>query len=71
MTYWTVLVFTVFGGDFDGVTHGVLYKSYEDCFAAHQIVSETLGYDHKLECVELNVLSGSIRPVKRPEGLVK
>lgn len=67
MTYWTILLITFVGGPLDGVTSFLLYPSYEECFAAHQIVGDTLPYDHTLECEETSTPSASVlRPQARP-----
>jgi hypothetical protein len=66
MIYWHVLFITILGGDLDGTQSYLIYPSYEACFAAHQIVTNTLPYDHKAECVASETPSGSIRPKRRP-----
>lgn len=68
--FWTVLLFTMLEAPLDGGTSGMIYyPSMEACLAAHQIVSKTLPYDHKVNCVETSVMSSSMRPKPRPEGL--
>ena len=67
MTYWTVLLITLYGGHFHGESTYLVYPSWEACFAAHQTVSDTLGYDHQIECIETDVPSGvTVRPQARP-----
>lgn len=67
MTYWTILWITMIGGPYDGEYGFMIYKSYEDCFAAHQIISATLNYNHQIECEVTATASSSIRPMPRPE----
>lgn len=67
MEYWTVLWITFIGGPFDGERTYLVYPSYETCFAAHVAVSDTLPYDHKIDCAETDQMSASIRPQARPE----
>lgn len=71
MEFWTVLWITVLGGQLDGVVYGVPYTSEKACIAARRQVSDTLDYDHNVTCEVLPVASASIRPKRRPEGLVK
>lgn len=66
MTYWTILWITVIGGPLNGSQSYLVYPSYEECMAAHQIVSETISYDHKVRCEESVTLSGTIRPLRNP-----
>jgi hypothetical protein len=68
MTYWHVLWITIIGGPLDGSRSYVLYPSYEDCFAAHQIVAATLTYDYQIACQETDTASRSIRPRRNPRG---
>jgi len=65
-TFWTVLWITVLGGEADGLTYPILYLSEDDCNAARNIVSDTLHYDHKLDCVVSDIISAPRRPVARP-----
>lgn len=69
MEYWTVLWITVLGGPLDGTGSGLLYQSMQECDAARAVISDTLPYDHSLECIETAVISASIRPMPRPEVL--
>ena len=66
MTYWTILWITVIGGPLNGSQSYLVYPSYEECMAAHQIVSETISYDHKIKCEESLTPSKSIRPLANP-----
>lgn len=67
MTFWTILWITVLGGDVDGLTYPILYKSEADCVSASAVVSDTLKYDHSMECVVSEIPSSSPRPKARPE----
>lgn len=69
MEYWTILWITILGGPLDGEAGYMVYASYDECFAAHKIVSDTFSYDHQIECEVTDVPSSSIRPMPRPEGL--
>jgi hypothetical protein len=70
MEFWTVLWITILGGPLDGTRMYLLYPSYEECFANHQTVAQTLSYDYyQVECEETTTASRSIRPAPRPEGL--
>lgn len=66
MTFWTVLWLTAIGGPLAGVEFAIPYKSEADCNTARVPVSETLHYDHKIECVVSDVASGSPHPLPRP-----
>lgn len=67
MTYWTVMLITALGGGYmDGGSMALAYRSLAECEAATAIVSGTLGYDHKVSCIESGVASSSIRPLRRP-----
>jgi hypothetical protein len=41
MDMWTLLWITVIGGPLNGSQSYLLHPSYEECMAAHQIVSDT------------------------------
>ena len=69
MEFWTVLWITVLSGPLDGTGSGLLYPSLEACEEATTVVSDTLAYDHTLECLETDQVSNSLRPMPRPEGL--
>jgi hypothetical protein len=66
VTYWTILLITLIGEPLGGLQTRLVYKSAQDCFDGHKIVSDTLRYDHKLECQESDIASGSIRPKRNP-----
>lgn len=66
MEFWTILWITVLSGPLDGTTSGLIYPSLEACQDATRTVSDTLAYDHKLECRETYELSASPRPMPRP-----
>lgn len=66
MTYWTILWITALGGPFDGDTSFVVYPSMEACEAATDAVSDTLTYDHMMECEATGILSSSLRPKRNP-----
>ena len=68
MTYWTILLITILSGPMEGSQSTILYFSEDDCLNATRAVSDTIGtaYDHKLECMESDTPSGSIRPEPRP-----
>ena len=65
MTYWTVLWITILSGPLDGAVTGIIYPSLEACEAATRQVSQTLSYDHSLDCEESTTASSSIRPKNR------
>lgn len=69
MTYWTILWITFVNGPLDGNVTYLIYPSHKACMAAHQIVSDTLGYDHQIACEETDTMSASTRPKPRPENL--
>jgi len=71
MTYWTVMWITILGGPFDGPGSFVVSPSLEACESALNPVGDTLPYDHRLLCEETPVMSSSLRPKRRPEGLGK
>lgn len=50
MTHAVVLWITILSGPMDGMVFGVPYETMEACRAAKNAVSDTLTYDHKLEC---------------------
>ncbi|MCU0801594.1 MAG: hypothetical protein MUD11_07435 [Rhodobacteraceae bacterium] len=66
MTYWTILLITALSGPMDGSQSYVLYPSLADCERATLAVSETLAYDHALDCLPTDTASGSIRPKANP-----
>jgi hypothetical protein len=68
MEYWTILWITFIGGPFDGQVTFLAYPSYAECTEATRTVSDTLSYDHNMECERSSSISGSIRPLKRPEA---
>lgn len=69
MLFWTVLWITVLRDDIEGTTFPILYQSEAECEAARSIVSDTLHYDHKLECVVSDIISSSPRPIARPNDM--
>lgn len=69
MTFWTAMWITIWATGFEGSELMVAYPSLAACEAAVPVVSDTLGYDHTITCVESNVASGSIRPLPRPSDL--
>ena len=68
MTYWTIMLITILSGPMEGSQSTILYFSEEDCSNATRTVSDSINgaYDHKLECMESDTLSDSIRPELRP-----
>jgi hypothetical protein len=66
MDLWTVLFVTALSGPFDGEVSYMVYPSIESCKNATTIISDTLPYDHKMECVETMMQSSSIRPKRNP-----
>ena len=64
-----VLWITVLSGPLDGVTYGIPYQTEGACRDATPQVSETLDYDHNLECEATTMPSASIRPKRRPEEI--
>jgi len=71
MEYWTVMWITILSGYLEGANIAIPYPSLAACEAALNPVSDTLPYDHSLVCEEGDVMSASIRPQPRPEGLTK
>lgn len=71
MTYWTAMWITMWAAGFEGQHLMIAYQSLEACEAAVEAVSDTMAYDHSIECVESIAPSGSIRPMPRPEHLGK
>ena len=71
MTYWAIMWITILGTDLDGQTTAIPYPSLAACEAALNPISDTLPYDHNLECRKSEVPSASIRPKPRPEGLTE
>ena len=68
MTFWTLMFITVIGGEMDGSQSYVLHRSMADCNAAISATSDTITYDHAMECVASDTPSGSIRPRQKPKG---
>jgi hypothetical protein len=66
VTFWTVLFVTTLGGPFDGEVSYMVYPSVEACENAAAIISQTLPYDHQMECEETPTQSSSIRPKRNP-----
>jgi uncharacterized protein YgiB involved in biofilm formation len=62
------MLITILSGPVEGQKMNLLYKTIADCQKATAVVSHTFAgaYDHKLECVESDTPSGSIRPRTRP-----
>lgn len=71
MEYWTVMWITILSGYLEGANIVIPYPSLAACEAALNPVSDTLDYDHSLVCEEGDVMSASIRPKPRPEGLTE
>lgn len=69
MEYWTVMVITVLSGYMEETKLMIPYETEAQCVAALNPVSDTLPYDHKLECVVSDKPSASIRPMPRPDDL--
>lgn len=69
MEYWTIMWITIISGTLDGKGSFIVYPSFQQCEAALNSVSDTLSYDHQLECEETHTPSKSLRPKRRPEGL--
>lgn len=68
--FWTLLIFTSLSEPLEDQTSGLVwYPSLEECVAASKIISDTLPYDHQIECEVSRTMSSSMRPVPRPEGL--
>ena len=55
MTYMTILWITMLGGPLDGASYGIPYITEEACKQAMVHVSDTLDYDHNMECSPLPV----------------
>ena len=66
MTKWTVLLITAISGPAEGVQSRVLYPSLDACYTATRAVSDTLAYEHSLNCEESDIPSSSIRPKRNP-----
>lgn len=66
MTYWTILFITALSGPMTSSQSVVLYSSLDACNRATAAIGATLGYDHKLKCVESVTASRSIRPKRNP-----
>jgi hypothetical protein len=68
MTYWAIMLITILSGPMEGQKMPILYKTISECRQATTAVSDTLvqSYDHKIECVETDILSNSIKPEPRP-----
>lgn len=52
MMYWTLLVITILSGPLDGQMTYLVYEGKDACNAARRTVSDTLHYDHKIDCIE-------------------
>lgn len=70
MEYFAVMWITVLSGPLDGSTSGLIYTNLAQCEAAISAVTNTLEYDYSVLCEETDIASASIRPQRRPEGLV-
>jgi hypothetical protein len=66
MIYWTALVITILSGPLNGGKTALIYTSMAECRAAAPVVSNTLHYDHKLECVESTAPTSSPMSKARP-----
>jgi len=66
MTYFTVMLITALSGPLADADMRLVYFSQDKCLLALNSVSNTLGYDHKIECIVTQVASSSIRPRARP-----
>jgi len=66
VTYWTVLFIGFIGGPLDGERSFVVFPDFAACEAGARQISQTLGYDHSLDCEESTTASRSIRPQRRP-----
>ena len=66
MDFWTILFVTALGGPFDGESSYMVYPSMETCEQATAVISQTLPYDHSIECEETTMQSSSIRPKRNP-----
>ena len=69
MTYWTAMWITMWATGFEGQQAMLPYVSLDACRGALGAVSDSIGYDHTIQCVESIAPSGSIRPMPRPEHL--
>lgn len=66
MAYWTILFITILDPRLEGATMQIIYPSDVECNAARSIVSDTLPYDHSMDCIVSTVISKSVRPLRRP-----
>lgn len=66
MTFWTILFITILDPRLEGATMQLAYPSEAECNAARSPVSDTLHYDHNMQCIVSEIPSGSIRPKPRP-----
>lgn len=66
MEYWTVMWITILSGYLEGANIAIPYPSLANCEAALNAVSDTLPYDHSLECRKSDTPSASIRPQRNP-----
>lgn len=73
MEYWTVLWITVLSGPLENSTSGLIYENLAACETAIAPVVATIDgqYDYSVVCEETALASASIRPQRRPEGLVE
>lgn len=60
-----ILLITALAGPMEGSQSYVLYESLDACHSATSVVSDTLGYDHSLDCIAGGLVS-SPRPVRNP-----
>lgn len=71
MTFWTILIIT-YGGALDGHMSYVAMPSQAACEEAmdfsYAMLSDHMP-DMMLQCQATGMLSGTIRPQRRPEGL--
>lgn len=52
MSSAVILWITILSGPMDGMTFGVPFESMDACKSATSAISQTLDYDHNLECKE-------------------
>lgn len=65
MTYWTLLVITIISGPLKGTESFHYYTSQAECEAATSAVSNTISYDHSIDCEVTPTPSSIPRPVLR------
>lgn len=66
MGFWALMTITILSGDLDGVMFQIPYQTKEQCEAAKAAVSDTLIYDHSIDCVPTSRPSGTVRPKRNP-----